>query len=275
MKRVLACLAAASVLAGSMIVSAQSPETLSFEVASVRAVVGAPQANAPCAGAFDVTPGRITATTTVYRLLTLAYGMVCVAASSLDLVSGPDWVKTAPFNIQATFPPGTPVYSFQQLNSNNAPELQTMLRTLLADRFHLVAHRTSKDAPIYNVYFVKEGKVTRSADGTKSSQPDNALASPVLLRRDAAAGLVYVTAKAIPIGALLSGGQGREGRFVVDKTGMTGLYDIEPSVIDVGQLPDGISIWPQMMSYLGFKLESTHGPVDSIVIDRVERPDEN
>jgi uncharacterized protein (TIGR03435 family) len=31
----------------------------------------------------------------------------------------------------------------------------------------------------------------------------------------------------------------------------------------------------QMMSYLGFKLESTHGPLDSIVIDRLESPTEN
>ena len=72
-------------------------------------------------------------------------------------------------------------------------------------------------------------------------------------------------------------GQGREGRFVIDKTGLTGLYDVQPSVIDVGPavFQAGFSAWPQMMSYLGFKLESTHGLVDSIVIDRLETPTEN
>jgi uncharacterized protein (TIGR03435 family) len=43
----------------------------------------------------------------------------------------------------------------------------------------------------------------------------------------------------------------------------------------IGNLPAGVSTWPQMMSYLGFKLESTHGPVDAIAIDRLERPTEN
>ena len=42
-----------------------------------------------------------------------------------------------------------------------------------------------------------------------------------------------------------------------------------------GHTRPGVSICPQMMSYLGFKLESTHGPVDTIDIDRVERPDDN
>ena len=30
--------------------------------------------------------------------------------------------------------------------------------------------------------------------------------------------------------------------------------------------------WSQIMEYLGFKLESTRGPIESIVIDRLERP---
>jgi uncharacterized protein (TIGR03435 family) len=92
---------------------------------------------------------------------------------------------------------------------------------------------------------------------------------------DPVAGVVRVRAQAIPIRVLINAGQGREGRFVVDKTGLAGLYDIEPSTIDVGPLAPGVSSWTQIMSYLGFRLESTRGPVDTIAIDRLERPSEN
>jgi uncharacterized protein (TIGR03435 family) len=211
-------------------------------------------------------------------LIALAYGIPC-GASNLELISGgPDWMRKEGFSIQATLPHGTPLYTFQQLQNGKAPEIQAMLRNLLADRFHLVVHRAPKDTPILNVYFVKEGKVKLSADQTKPGQnPDNPIASPLLLMNDPAAGIVRVRGSAVPIGTLILEGSVREGRLVVNKTGLTGLYDIEPSAIDVGTgvFQAGFSAWPQVMSYLGFKLEATHGPVDSIVIDRLERPTEN
>ena len=67
----------------------------------------------------------------------------------------------------------------------------------------------------------------------------------------------------------------RDSRFVIDKTGLSGLYDVQPSVIDVGPSESGVNLWPQIMEYLGFKLESTRGPIESIVIDQLERPTEN
>jgi uncharacterized protein (TIGR03435 family) len=228
---------------------------------------------------IEQTAGRITiAAATVHRLVTLAYGMSCGAASNLELISGgPDWLRKEAFSIQATLPQGTPLYTFQQLQNGEAPRIQAMLRNLLADRFQLVLHRTPKDTPIFNVYFVKEGRVKLSADQTKPGQAPNPMASPLQVGNDPVAGIVRVRGDAVPIRTLIMVGQVREGRYVIDKTGLTGLYDVQPSVIDVGPgvFQAGFSAWPQMMSYLGFKLESTHGPVDSIVIDRLERPSEN
>jgi len=273
---------AVSAFAGSIAFSAQVVDRDAFEVAAVHPVdpqrlAGGLQTIVPCSGGFDLTPGRITISgATVFRLVAAAYGMPCPAATNLGLITGgPDWVQKEVFNIQATPPQGTPFYTYQQLQNDDAPKLQAMLRNLLADRFQLELHRTPKDTAIYNVYFVKEGRVKLSADQTKPSQPLNPMASPVEVANDRVAGTVRVRANAIPIRALINAGQGREGRFVVDKTGLIGLYDIQPSVIDVGPLPEGVSAWPQMMGYLGFKLESTHGPVETIVIDRVEKPTEN
>src|SRR5262245_48877218 len=278
--------AALFVLAGSIAVSAQTTQTSpsaasnvidgdTFEVASIRPA--GLQAAVPCSGQFEPTSGRITFNAaTVYQLISLAYGKACITASNLGLISGgPDWLKKETFNIQATLPEGSPHYTFQQLNSGEAPKLQAMLRNLLADRFHLVLHRTSKDGPIYNVYFVKEGRITLSADQTKPSQPLNPLASPLEIKTDRVTGIVGLRAKAIRIGVLINALQLRESRFVIDKTGLSGLYDVQESVIDVGPSESGVNLWPQIMEYLGFKLESTRGPVESIVIDRLERPTEN
>jgi len=283
-------------LAGSIDASAQTASTTSrpapsnginrdvFEVASIHPVdiqrlPGVLPANVPCAGVIEQTAGRISiAAATVHRLVTLAYGMQCGAASNMELISGgPDWLRKEAFSIQATLPQGTPLYSFQQLQNGEAPKIQAMLRNLLADRFQLVLHHTPKDTPIFNVYFVKEGKVKLSADQTKPGQAPNPMASPFQLGNDPAAGIVRVRGDAVPIRTVILAGSVREGRLVVDKTGLTGLYDVEPSVIDVGTavFQAGFSAWPQVMSYLGFKLESTRGPVDSIVIDRLERPTEN
>jgi len=284
------------VLAGSIAASAQTAPTTArpasangidrefFEVTSIRSLdprnlPGGLQTIGPCSGLLEPTAGRLTITAaTVYRLVAAAYGMSCGAANNLDLISGsPDWLKKEAFNIQATLPRGTPLYTIRQLQDGEAPKLQAMLRNLLADRFQLVLHRAPKDTPIFNVYFVKEGKVKLSADQAKPGESPNPLASPLQVGNDPVAGIVRVRGDAIPIRTLIMAGQVREGRFVIDKTGLTGLYDVQPSVIDVGPavFQAGFSAWPQMMSYLGFKLESTHGPVDSIVIDRLERPTEN
>ena len=84
-------------------------------------------------------------------------------------------------------------------------------------------------------------------------------------------------------------------RSIVDKTGLTGKYDIAlqwvpeegpgpmpPGPGGVQQGPDsapppdsGPSIFTAIQEQLGLKLESTKGPVETLVIDHVETPSEN
>ncbi len=81
------------------------------------------------------------------------------------------------------------------------------------------------------------------------------------------------------------------GRSVIDKTGLTGNYDFK-----LDWTPDegaqrmmgapggdgpppadsaGPSIFTAVQDQLGLKLESTKGPVEILVIDRVEKASEN
>jgi uncharacterized protein (TIGR03435 family) len=259
----------------------------SFEVGSIRPVdsqeLRAVAARGftgitPCSGGFELTPGRITIiAATAFRLIAAAYGQPCGAALDLELIKGgPDWVQKDAFHIQAMLPAGAPTYTLQQLQNNEAPILQAMLRSLLADRFRLTVTSATKEASIYNIYFVKEGRVKPSLD---QSPTQLSLVSGSRgnfdMALDRTAGIVRMVATAIPMSRLITPMRGRDGRMVIDRTGMTGVYDIPPTTIDVGPSAPGVSVWPQIMNGLGFKVESARGPIEFLTIDRMERPSEN
>jgi uncharacterized protein (TIGR03435 family) len=84
-----------------------------------------------------------------------------------------------------------------------------------------------------------------------------------------------------------------QDRVVVDRTGLTGNYDVrlewtpDPKPFETANdLPPGLpvpppptaggpSIFTAIQEQLGLKLESQRGPVDVHMIDRVDRPSED
>jgi uncharacterized protein (TIGR03435 family) len=81
------------------------------------------------------------------------------------------------------------------------------------------------------------------------------------------------------------------GRPVIDKTGLTGYFDFtlqwtpqpgsEMPIRPAGEPPappppaadpDGPNLFTAVQEQLGLKLESTRGPVEVIVIDRLDKP---
>jgi len=81
------------------------------------------------------------------------------------------------------------------------------------------------------------------------------------------------------------------GRPVIDRTGLKGNYDFKlqwtPDPGQTGALPatgpdappppdpNGPSIFTAVQEQLGLRLESQKGPVEMLVIDKVEKPSEN
>jgi uncharacterized protein (TIGR03435 family) len=77
-------------------------------------------------------------------------------------------------------------------------------------------------------------------------------------------------------------------RLVVDRTGLEGTYDLElrftpDNIPPAGLVPpdfpaidaNGPSIFSAVQEQLGLKLDAQRGPVEVLVIDRVEPPTEN
>jgi uncharacterized protein (TIGR03435 family) len=67
----------------------------------------------------------------------------------------------------------------------------------------------------------------------------------------------------------------RAGRIVIDRTGLTGYYQLTLKFsADAGTPADGdaLSIFTALREQLGLKLDAGRAPIQTLVIDHVERP---
>src|SRR5215510_14670543 len=153
---------------------AQPPDA--FEVTSIKSLG---EANAAalarfgdgCDGGFPrVDHNRFTVTTTVYALLTWAYGFNknggCSFVSFGGFISGgPAWIRSERFEIRAVMPDGSPEYTTTQFLNGDAPQLEVMIKNLLADRFRLTLHRETREVPGYALVVGKDGpKISASSE---------------------------------------------------------------------------------------------------------------
>jgi uncharacterized protein (TIGR03435 family) len=241
---------------------------------------------------LQLDPGRLALKyLPLYSLIGFAYGNECPAPDTLN--GGPEWARTEIFNLEATIPDGTPRYTKEQLLSGNAPRLQRMLQNLLADRFKLVLKREVKEMQGYNLVVAQEGKLKASADQT----PDQAPPAPVPgrggLRPFAFAGIPIGVA---PISRLATNLQMIMHRPVIDKTGLTGLYDMWlefPEIPITMAPPDGATpseiqaqnterqqrmqdlLPARLEATLGLRLEPAKVPVEVLVIVTADKPSPN
>jgi uncharacterized protein (TIGR03435 family) len=162
--------------------------------------------------------------------------------------------------------------------------LHAMMQTLLAERCKLVVHREMRDKPIYALVVGKKGpklKVSEpdAVEAVRAKHPE-ATAIPngsgFFFRGQGRIDMYGVTTGTLAL--LLSGPAGRP---VVDKTGLTGNYDIHLEMAQPGQpAADGsddsaASVFSAVQTQLGLKLEPQKDQVESLVIDHIERPSPN
>ena len=151
-----------------------------------------------------------------------------------------------------------------------------MRQALLADRFKLSFHRETKEMPVYELVVAKNGpKLQTSTAGQAQIRM----------------GRGTLTAQKTSLNLLANNLSQNVGRVVIDKTGLTGDFDIKLEWTpedgermgpprDNGETPPsapapGLSIFTALQEQLGLKLEARKGPVEILVIDRTEKPSEN
>jgi uncharacterized protein (TIGR03435 family) len=221
---------------------------------------------------------------------------------SRDQIRGPDFVVTQRYDIVANVPIGT-----------SQQEAKQMLRSLLADRLHLAAHLETKIVPGYELrrgngeFKLKEiaadpserlqdpepGEVGVGEDGFPALPAGvrwGIIFAPnkrTRLRFRATSMAEFARFLGSKLGTRFLGGAavGRmwlEPAPVSDKTGISGRYDFKFEYEAIafttpGNLPDVLNaIEKALDKQLGLKVVYAKVPVDTLVIDRIEKtPSDN
>jgi uncharacterized protein (TIGR03435 family) len=190
---------------------------------------------------------------TLKRLIERAYGVKPFQ------VTGPDWMEAVHFDIAAKYPPDT---------KNDDRSL--MLRTLLEDRFKLAVHRESKEMPGYALVVARKGfKLKPAEPGGSDTNSNGGAVRTLTAKKNSMAQLADFVARNL-------------GEFVVDKTGIDGVYDFELRWTTEEQTSNDIggdtapTLFVALQETLGVRLQPQKVPVEVVVVDHVERvPTEN
>ena len=273
---------------------AQTPPTAdapAFEVASVK-----PNMSGEPFIRMGGPPGRFNATNVPLRqLIQIAYQI-----QPFQLDGGPGWIGSDRFDIVAKV--GGDLQVPPAPGPGVVGSVQLMMRTLLADRFKLVVHHETKEQAIYALVLAR-------ADGKLGPQLKPAAADCVALAaargrsgpppgppapgQRPQCGMMMrpggLSAGGMPLAQLVASLSANIQRIVVDRTGLTGAFDIDlmwtPDQMPQGRGdpppgapplppidPNGPSLFTAVQEQLGLKLESTKAPVDVLVIDHAEKP---
>ena len=232
-------------------ISAQSPPAPAFEVASVKT---SPPGQA--GGGWAGRGSQLIIQNDALRTIILG----AYEVRSYQLAGGPEWIDTERFDIVARAPDGV-------------PRSIAMLRTLLIDRFRLKTHTETRQIPVYNLVLARDDR--RLGPQLRRSTLDCAVTR---CTASVVSGKIQTNGYSMAhVAQLLTG---NIDRMVLDRTGLTGVYDLElvwtpdDRAADV-VTRDAPALFTAVVEQLGLKLEPAIGPVDVLVIDSVERPKEN
>ncbi len=178
-----------------------------------------------------------------------------------QIESAPAWMTSARFDIVAkTDPSSTPAQS--QDWEAGQKLLRARLQSLLADRFKLRAHKGTMEMPVYGLVVAKGGpKLEASTNNTGISTGPG-----LLLCSDSSMD---------DLASLLSGSM---DRMVLDQTKLTGSYTFKLKWTpdeSANPNPDLPGIFTAIQEQLGLKLTPTKGPVETLIIDHIEKPSDN
>jgi uncharacterized protein (TIGR03435 family) len=271
--------------------AAKPAKPMAFDVVSIRQNLVAPTQRrngppqfGPTADGYRMVGGPL-----LLPIITAYIPQTGAAAFMPDQIKGlPDWVMRDAYDIDAKV--SEEDMAEWQKPASQKTMLPAMMQALLEDRFKLAVHREIKDAPVYLLTVGKGGPKFKESDPTVEHPDGMKLPWGGVLVQSKGAPTLYDTSMA-SLATLLSsmGGERGTGRQIQDKTGLTGRYDITIKPPDMGPPPppspgdaggaalasDPTSMLFTLVEGLGLKLESGKQPVETLVIDHIERPSEN
>jgi uncharacterized protein (TIGR03435 family) len=218
------------------------------------------------------TPGRVFfANAPIDIIIEEAYG-----ARPDRILNYPSWTEKETFDVTATY------------SADQQSQVPLMLQTLLEERFALRIHRETREMPVYELVKARadgqlgpglRSSTTNCAPRADGHSPCTMMIAPGRIRT---MGTPWGRG-----GPMLTTNIGVWDRPILDKTGLSGSFDItlewtpEPAQARsadaareaaAAEPGERASIFTALQEQLGLKLQPTRAPLEVIVIDRLERP---
>jgi uncharacterized protein (TIGR03435 family) len=183
-----------------------------------------------------------------------------------QVAGGPPWMDEIRFNLSGVMDgTGTP----------NDHQWKIAVRHLLIGRFQIELHHEAREMPAFVLTVSKGGPKLTPGDGDTKAHQNMGFS-----------GGVGETMHGRGVNASISDFIGELQRIVldrpiVDRTGLTGVYNIQfeftredQNSLGMTQLPDNAApnLFTALDEQLGLKLEGVKAPVDVLVIDKAEKP---
>jgi uncharacterized protein (TIGR03435 family) len=263
-----------------------------FEVASVKRCQ-----NVQLPSGGDPTPGRLhLACVTTANLIRLAYlvfptgqanAPVSPSSFQMPISGGPSWLDSDRYSIDAKVE--------QPVNTEMMKG--PMMQALLEERFKLKLHKEEKEIHVFELTVgangpklrpAKEGGCVAYDRNNPRPNPGPGEPSPVIcgvVRKSASDGFDVLGVTMVDLCRQLSAFVDRD---IIDKTGITGAFDVHLDLLpadigDAGAAPDPSSPFTPgdggaitvAVKKLGLQMRNAKRPTEFLVIDHVESPSEN
>jgi bla regulator protein blaR1 len=206
-----------------------------------------------------------------------------------QIIGGPGWLRSDRFEVAAKAESAVP-----------QAQMRLMVQRLLAERFGLQVHREAREMDTYRL-------VTARRDGQlgEKMRPSSRDCGPIIDAGNPRPrqgddpppcawfvalmnGFARLRLTGIRVPRFASVLEPMAGRRIVDRTNLTGAYDIEfdflpdPGLLGL-RIPNATALQQSdipplataVQDRLGLKLESEHAPVDVILVDDVRPPTAN
>lgn len=187
-----------------------------------------------------------------------------------QLISGlPPWAESEHFDIQAkVVDPDPALKNRKQTREEAEAEFHTQVLSVLEERFHVKTHLETKVQPVYDLVVAKSGNKLKLHDekavGNSMTWNNGVLTATGIVMKDFARSIEY-----------------ESGRSVLDKTGLTGSYDLQlkwtreaqsVNATENGSMEKPPDLFTALQEQLGLKLVSDKAPVSYVVVDTIDPP---
>ena len=265
----------------------------SFEVATIKPAASTPRPSSASPAEVQIYD------VTVRNLIEQAYGIPWTSAENQRVLGGPTWLDTNRYDLVARIPADLAAARQKLSLDQQKQQVSLMLQSLLAERFHLKLHFETKVLTVYALVVAKPSpNLARSANQTQPTAQETPVLASQSRPEDLHHGMLVhykgpsaqMTARQASLDDLvhwLAGYSELGSRPVVNRTGLTGLYDFtlrwtrqtlattpQPASSDAPD-NDAPPLFTALPDQLGLRLKTTKAPVEVILIDHTDPPTQN